>query len=160
MLAISIHAITCPENKVYIKLTKNSKLFASEEQVQIQGTGVYEESDTFENNSLFSWEWCLNATQNNQYEVWFYDSYGDSWSDGSWLQIEGPYGNIVFKNYMTEDQYEIFPLSLINMMILNGLHCPSMMQFRNPLPLNIIVIRLMELWEWLLMRSVSIIAMV
>ena len=78
-----MHAITCPEDKVYIKLTKNSKLYAHEERVEIHGTNVYEESDTFENNSLFSWEWCLNSTQNNQYEVWFYDRYSDSWSSGS-----------------------------------------------------------------------------
>ena len=47
-----MHAITCPEDKVYIKLTKNSKLYAHEERVEIHGTNVYEESDTFENNSL------------------------------------------------------------------------------------------------------------
>ena len=106
--------LTCSENEVYIKLTKKSMGYAYEEQVQIHGDNTYEVSDLFEDDSLFSWEYCLEPSTNSQYEVWFYDEYGDSWAAGSWLQIEGKYGNIVFKNYMTEDQYEIFSLSLYN----------------------------------------------
>lgn len=31
---------------------------------------------------------------------------------GAWISVAGLYGNIVFKNYMTEDVEESFPLSL------------------------------------------------
>ena len=42
------------------------------------------------------------------------DSQGNSWSYDSVLQIEGVYGNIVFKYYMSTNQEEYFPLSLYN----------------------------------------------
>ena len=57
-------------------------------------------------------EYCLPATTNNQYSFNITDTYGDSWTSGSWVSIAGIYGNVFFKNYMTEKRDELFPLSL------------------------------------------------
>lgn len=40
------------------------------------------------------------------------DRLSDSWTDGSFIQFEGEYGNIVLKTFMTEMREETVPLSL------------------------------------------------
>ena len=57
-------------------------------------------------------EVCLPAAVNNQYTLKLLDSYGDSWTAGSWLQAEGLYGNIVFRNFLTAQREESYALSL------------------------------------------------
>ena len=60
------------------------------------------------------------STNNNQYRLQMIDSQGDSWAYNSVLQIEGVYGNIVFKHYMSSNQEEYFPLSLYNPILTNA----------------------------------------
>ena len=40
------------------------------------------------------------------------DGYGDSWSDGAWIQFESINGNVVYKAMMTEKSLQTEPLSL------------------------------------------------
>ena len=72
-------------------------------------------SAAFANYEQRTDEYCLPATTNNQYSINFHDSWstaGDSWESGSWVSVAGEYGNVFFKNYMTEKRDELFPLSL------------------------------------------------
>ena len=64
------------------------------------------------NNELQASEFCIDPTTNNQYTLKMKDSYGDSWSSGSWISIEGIYGNIVYKGFLTDSREEEIPLSL------------------------------------------------
>ena len=90
--------------------------WASEESYTIlNGATTLVTSAAFANNEERTDEYCLPATTNNQYSINFHDSYntaGDSWSSGAWASVAGIYGNIFFKNYMTEKRDELFPLSL------------------------------------------------
>ena len=90
--------------------------FASEESYTILNGGTtLVTSAAFANNELRTDEYCLPATTNNQYSINFHDSWstsGDSWTSGAWASVAGIYGNVFFKNYMTEKRDELFPLSL------------------------------------------------
>ena len=90
--------------------------FAPEESYRIMdGSTVLKTSAPFANNEQRTDEYCLTATTNNQYTFLLKDTYqssGDSWASGSWVSVAGLYGNIVFKNYMTERVEEYFALSL------------------------------------------------
>ena len=81
----------------------------------MDGSTVLKTSAPFANNEQRTDEYCLTATTNNQYTFLLKDTYqssGDSWASGSWVSVAGLYGNIVFKNYMTERVEEYFALSL------------------------------------------------
>ena len=57
-------------------------------------------------------ERCLSSSTNKQYTITLFDSYGDSWTSGSYLAIYGEYGNVVFKNFLTASSQETFQFSL------------------------------------------------
>ena len=57
-------------------------------------------------------EICLTATTNNQYTLTVKDSYGDSWSSGSWIAIYGNNDNMVFKGYLVSSSSETYTFSL------------------------------------------------
>ena len=40
------------------------------------------------------------------------DSYGDSWTDGGWIEVYGINGNMAFKGMMAEARTETHPISL------------------------------------------------
>lgn len=104
---------TCLSYQVYMKLSKMSTSYASEESIKIySGSTLLETTPTLVNNQLRTIEYCLTASTNNQYSIELLDSYGDSWSSGSWVMIEGEYGNRVFKNYLTAARKETYPISL------------------------------------------------
>ena len=98
---------------MYVKFTKKSMTWASEESFKIyDGSTLLQTSPTFENSATREIESCLTASTNNQYTLTLLDSYGDSWTSGSWLKIEGKHGNAVFKNYLTAKSSESYTLSL------------------------------------------------
>ena len=97
-------------------VTKKCMTWASEESYTIlNGATELVTSAAFANNELRTDEYCLTATTNSQYTFNMHDKFnnvGDSWSSGSWVSIAGEYGNVFFKNYMTEKKDELFAFSL------------------------------------------------
>lgn len=113
LLCGALSDMTCPSNQVYMKLYKKSTSYASEESVKIySGNTLLETTPTLVNNAIREIPYCLTGSTNSQYSIKLEDSYGDSWSSGSWVMIEGEYGNRVFKNYLTASREETYPLSL------------------------------------------------
>ena len=96
-------------------MTKKCKNWGYEESYKfLSGTEVLITSAPFANNEQRTDEYCLNATTNSQYTFNMHDSYrgsGDSWTNGAWVSVEGPYGNVVFKGFMIEKKDEIVAMS-------------------------------------------------
>ena len=112
-LCIASQSLQCDENKVYIRVIKESTFACEEESFIIKNQGqVVVRSPTFAEWEREEFEYCLPMNANAQYSLTLSDEYGDSWSAGSYLEIRGIYGNIFFKNMMTEDEEEEYTLSL------------------------------------------------
>ena len=107
---------TCSTGEVYAKFTKQSGAnYASEESYEVySGSTLLASSPTFVNNELRETEVCLTVSTNNQYTLLLKDSYGDSWTTGSWLKVTGANGNVVFKVMMIASSQESYTLSLYN----------------------------------------------
>ena len=54
----------------------------------------------------------MTSSTNNQYTLELLDSYGDSWTSGSYLTIYGESNNVVFKNFLTASSEETYTFSL------------------------------------------------
>ena len=54
----------------------------------------------------------MTSSTNNQYTLELLDSYGDSWTSGSYLTIYGESNNVVFKNFLTTSSEETYTFSL------------------------------------------------
>ena len=109
--------LTCEEGQVYVAVTKKCKSYGSEESYQIlSGSTTLITSQPFASNEQRTDEYCLAAANNNnQYTFRMKDTYGssgDSWTAGAWVSVAGIYGNIFFKNFMTERVTEDVALSL------------------------------------------------
>ena len=105
--------LTCDEGKTYFAVTRKCTEDASEESYKIlSGTTVLKVSPAFSDNEERTDEYCLDATANNQYVMKLIDSVGDSWSAGSWMSVAGEYGNIFFKNFLTDYNEETIALSM------------------------------------------------
>ena len=74
--------------------------------VVTSGSTVLYTSPVYPNNQVITNQACLDATPNFIYTLEMKDSANDSWSPGAYLAIYGPYNNLVFKNFMTEDTTE------------------------------------------------------
>ncbi|OAO16112.1 hypothetical protein AV274_2162 [Blastocystis sp. ATCC 50177/Nand II] len=116
LLSAAVSALTCSDGDVYVAITKKCTVYASEDSYRIwDGNTALISSSRFSNNEQRTDEYCLPATTNNQYSITMTDSSGDSWGDsrgGAWMSVAGVYGNVFFKNYMTERRDERFKLSL------------------------------------------------
>ena len=99
---------------MYVKFTKKSgSSYASEESYEVySGSTLLVTSPTFVNNEERTVENCLTASTNNQYTLVLKDSYGDSWTSGSWLKAEGKNGNVVFRAMVVASSQESYTLSL------------------------------------------------
>ena len=114
LLSIALADITCTSSQVYLKVSKQSGAsWACEESYEIYGNGaLLYTSPTFADGELRVTEYCLTATTNSQYSLKIKDSYGDSWASGSWVMLEGLYGNRVYKGFLTASLEETVPFSL------------------------------------------------
>ena len=162
---------------------KTSGSDAQDESFRIWGDDtILYTSPPFASSTTVTLNQCLPTTTNNQYRLQMLDSQGNSWSYDSVLQIEGVYGNIVFKYYMSTNQEEYFPLSLYNpiptnaewkflrllaiigtrtlSMTLSGLRFPCTRKFHLPVPLSTIACHSVELRRWRHTKFVLITAMV
>ena len=106
--------LTCTSGQTYVKFYKVcGSSYASEESFEIyDGSTLLYTGDDFANNEERTIEQCLTSSTNNQYTLKLIDSYGDSWYNGAYLAVYGQYGNVVFKNFMTDDDEETYQISL------------------------------------------------
>ena len=117
LLAVSVSVVatttSCATGQVYVAVTKKCTTMAEEESYQIlRENTVVITSSPFAENEQRTDEYCLPSSAHTQYVLKLKDSARNSWMAGAWISVAGLYGNIVFKNYMTEDVEESFPLSL------------------------------------------------
>ena len=111
--AVVLATITCNDGETYIAVFTKTASYAHEQSYKIlSGTTVLKESAPFGADEERTDEYCVPASTNNQYTFRMIDSYGDSWTPGSWCRIFGVYGNAVFRNYMSLDREEDFVISL------------------------------------------------
>ena len=98
---------------MYVKIMKKTTNYASEESFKIlSGSTVAYTSPTLVDNQVRTLEVCLPASTNSQYSLEMNDSYGDSWTDGGWIEVYGINGNMAFKGMMAEGRTETHPISL------------------------------------------------
>ena len=92
---------------------KKTGSWASEESFVISagGTTAYT-SPTLTNSETRTLEVCLPSSTNSQYSLEMKDSYGDSWTDGGWIELYGINGNMAFKGMMVESRTETHLFSL------------------------------------------------
>ena len=70
LIAIASATLTCTTGQVYMKVSKKSMSWASEEAYEIWGNGAkVAENPTLANNELRETEFCVAATSNNQYTL-------------------------------------------------------------------------------------------
>ena len=113
-MASALSDLTCTSGQTYVKFVKKSGYsYANEESFKVyDGSTLLYTSPTFANNENRVIEQCISSSTNDQYVIDMIDSYGDSWSTGSFLTIYGKYGNIVFKNMLTDSRKETYTVSL------------------------------------------------
>ena len=71
--------LICPDDKVYVAVTKQSATYADEESYMIlSGTTELVTSQPFAINELRTDEYCLTASTNNQYTFRMKDTYGQA----------------------------------------------------------------------------------
>ena len=64
-------------------------------------------------DSLVVSEHCIPASATHLYTLELKDAWDNSWSAGSYIQIDGKYGNTFFKNMMVHNHLETYTLSLL-----------------------------------------------
>ena len=112
-LAIIASALDCTADQNYVRILKVSKSSAAEESFQVlAGSATLIQSITLTDNEAQTFEYCIAKRSNSQYTLQMKDSYGDSWTTGSYIEIRGKYDNIFFKNYMIDKTREQYALSL------------------------------------------------
>ena len=106
--------VTCSTGETYVKFVKNNpSSWASEESFKVySGSTLLYTSPEFANSEVRTIEQCLTTSTNNQYSIELLDSYGDSWTSGSYLTIYGENENVVFKNFLTASSQETYTFSL------------------------------------------------
>ena len=106
--------LTCSSGQTYVKFVKNNpSSWASEESFKVySGSTLLYTSPEFANSEVRTMEQCLTTSTNNQYTIELLDSYGDSWTSGSYLTIFGENENVVFKNFLTASSQETYTFSL------------------------------------------------
>ena len=106
--------LTCEPNQVFVRFTKKTMdSYYYEESFEVySGSQLLMTSPSFAKGELRDVEFCLPESTNRQYSIHLLDSGRDSWQSGSWVKIAGIYGNIVFRNFMTQPNEEIYPFSL------------------------------------------------
>ena len=113
VLSLALSTMECTAGQTYMKFTKYSTYYANEETWEIYdgSTKIYT-SPVLANSQYRIIETCLSSSTNDQYTLKLKDSYGDSWSAGSVLFVDGLYGNVMFKGYLTDNNEETYTLSL------------------------------------------------
>ena len=111
----------CSPGTIRVSITKKCVMHASEESYELySGSTRLLFSYPFSNYETRTDEYCLESSQDSLYTLTLKDSYGDSWTAGSWISVTGPYGNVVLKTMMIENREEPFTLSFDYPIPMNG----------------------------------------
>ena len=112
-LALSSSELICAAGKDYVKVRKVSGERAAEESYQIYDqANRLATSPAFSDNTDRVDEYCINASENHVYVVHLRDSFGNSWSAGSFIEIISSSDVVVLKTYMTALQDEQHTITL------------------------------------------------
>ena len=112
-LAVIASALECAADQNYVRILKVNKNSAAEESFKVlAGSATLIQSITLTDNEAQTFEYCIAKRSNSQYTLEMKDSYGDSWTTGSYIEIRGKYDNLFFKNYMIDKTREQYALSL------------------------------------------------
>ena len=104
----------CALNEDYLKITRATRSFASDESYSIlDGSTVVLVSEALDDNSFVTTEHCIRASATHLYTLELKDFRDNSWSAGSFIQIDGIYGNPFFRNMMIHHHLERYTLSLL-----------------------------------------------
>ena len=109
-IVILSYSIQCSSNQDYVKITKYTGYDPNRESFEIvSGSSTLFTSPSFSNRyQQYVYEVCLNASSNHIFtlvKVGF-------WARGTWIEIEGMNGNIVYKGMMTERSVQTEQFSL------------------------------------------------
>ena len=111
-IVILSYSIQCSSNQHYVKITKKTGNWASEESFEIvSGSSVLFSSPSFSNNQVHVYEVCLSASSNHIYTLIMKDSYGDGWQSG-WISMNDINDNTIFKNTMIRGSQESYQFAL------------------------------------------------
>ena len=114
---LAIHCIVadelCDTGKTFARFYMVCKNFCNEQSFTVSsGSATIYSSPVFVNFETSDTSDCLTASSDNQYVLTLSDSYGDSWTSGSYLTIYGEYGNAFFKGYLTTNTEDVLTLSM------------------------------------------------
>ena len=95
-------SIQCSSDQDYVKITKMTTYYASEESFEIvSGSSVLFTSPPFSNYAQqYVYEVCLNASSNHIYTLIMKDSASGGWYTGGLISMNDINDNTVFKNTM------------------------------------------------------------
>ena len=109
----SVSSLECDSNKNYIKLIKQNQNYPGEERYTIlAGETQLVTTESMIRYEIQTFEYCIDKTTNNQYTLKLEDTIGDGWDSGAWLELQGVYGNILFKGYLNAGRNLEVALSL------------------------------------------------
>ena len=112
-LVILSYSIQCSSNQDYVKITKKTGNYPSQESFEIvSGSSTLFTSPSFSDYQHYVYEVCLNASSNHIFTLVMKCSQNGLWSSGTWIEIEGMNGNIVYKGMMTEKSVQTEQFSL------------------------------------------------
>ena len=102
---ICAFGLECPSEKNYVKVRKQNKNYPGEEQYTLfSGETEFISTEALERNVLQTFEYCIDKTVNNQYQLKMTDSAADGWDSGSWIEFQGPYENVYFKGFLPAER--------------------------------------------------------
>ena len=106
-------SLECDADKNYVKVVKQSKTYPGEERYTLfSGETDYITTEALVRNELQTFEYCINKTVNNQYQLKLTDTIGDGWDSGSWIEFIGPYENTFYKGYIPAGREMIVNFSM------------------------------------------------
>ena len=103
----------CNTGETYVRFYMVCKNWCNEQSLNIlSGSDVLYTSPTYMSSEISDTNTCISTATNDQYSLSLSDSFGDSWTSGSYLTIYGEYGNVFFKGYLIDRYSETYSLSL------------------------------------------------
>lgn len=95
--SLSVAQISCITGKTYVKITMKCTSYCYEQGVTIlDGSSVVYENAAYIDNQDSVVESCIDTSSTGLYTLELSDSYGDGWSDNSYVTLTGKNGNVFF----------------------------------------------------------------
>ena len=119
-LVILSYSIQCSSNQDYVKITKKTGNYPSQESFEIVSgsSTLFTSPSCVYSNQQYVYEVCLNASSNHIYTLIMKDSASNGWYGGGWISMNDINDNTIFKNTMRwgvfEESYQFGLYSPIN----------------------------------------------